>query len=104
LASGTTPTNIVVSSALGSIGNDSLPYSRGFFVPSSGEAAGWPITVNKQIDTTHLELAPFALSVAPGDTGTLYPGCDGQQATCEFKFSNKQNFGGFPNVPGPPGA
>jgi len=100
---GSTPTLLVVS-ALGSVGNDSLPYSRGYIVPTSGEAAGWPIGVPKQIDSTHLELSPFDLQVQVGDTFTLYPGCDGQLATCDFKFSNKQNFGGFPNVPGPPAA
>jgi len=104
LASGTTPLNAVVSSPLGSVGTDTLPYSRGFFVPTSGEASGWPITVANQIDSTHLELAPFALEASPGDTGTLFPGCDGQRSTCEFKFDNRHNFGGFPNVPGPAGA
>jgi hypothetical protein len=104
LAAGSTPTNIIVTSALAALRNDSLPYSRGFFVPSSGEAKGWAITVNQQTDTTHLELAPFDLSVAAGNTGTLYPGCDGKQTTCDLKFSNLVNFGGFPTVPGPPGA
>jgi hypothetical protein len=104
VASGSTQTNIVVSSALGSVGTDTLPYSRGYIVPTSGEATGWKITVNKQIDSTHLELAPFELSIAIGNTFTLHPGCDGLQATCEFKFGNKTNFGGLPNVPGPPSA
>jgi hypothetical protein len=101
---GSTPTNIIVTSALGSVGNDSLPYSRGFIVPTSGEATGWRITVNKQTDSTHLELAPFVLELAVGDTFDLFPGCDGQKATCEFKFSNLDNYGGMPDIPGPPAA
>jgi len=100
---GSTPMLLVVS-ALGSVGNDSLPYSRGYIVPTSGEASGWPILVTRQIDSTHLELSPFALQVQVGDSFTLYPGCDGQLSTCDLKFANKQNFGGFPNVPGPPAA
>jgi hypothetical protein len=104
VASGSTQTNIVVGSALGSVGTDTLPYSRGYIIPTSGEATGWKITVNKQIDSTHFELAPFELTIAIGDTFTLFPGCDGLQATCQFKFNNLHNFGGEPNVPGPPAA
>jgi hypothetical protein len=89
---------------LGSVGNDSLPYSKGYIVPTSGQAVGWPIMVTLQSDTTHLNVQPFPLPLAVGDAFTLYPGCDGQKATCEFKFANKQNFGGFPSTPGPAGA
>lgn len=36
-----------------------------------------------------------------GDTFTIYPGCDKQQATCQSKFNNLINFAGMPYVPVP---
>jgi uncharacterized phage protein (TIGR02218 family) len=98
--SGSTQTSLVVS-ALGSVGNDPLPYAKGYIVPTSGEAQGWSIGVITQPDSTHLSLAPFDLPIKVGDTFTLYPGCDGKQTTCDQKFNNLTNFGGFPQVPGP---
>jgi len=29
----------------------------------------------------------------------IYPGCDRVRATCESKFDNLDNFGGFPWIP-----
>lgn len=97
---GSTQTSLVVS-ALGSVGTDSLPYAKGYIVPTSGEAQGWNIGVPTQPDSTHLSLAPFDLPIAVGDTFTLYPGCNGTQDACTNKFNNVVNFGGFPYVPGP---
>ena len=37
----------------------------------------------------------------PGDTFTVYPGCDRRQVTCDTKFHNIVNFGGTPFVPIP---
>lgn len=34
-----------------------------------------------------------------GTTITAYPGCDHTYETCETKFDNRKNYGGFPNVP-----
>lgn len=31
---------------------------------------------------------------------TLYPGCDHSRSTCQTKFDNLNNFGGFPWIPG----
>lgn len=36
-----------------------------------------------------------------GDAFTAYPGCDKQITTCDSKFNNKSNFGGFPYIPAP---
>jgi uncharacterized phage protein (TIGR02218 family) len=41
---------------------------------------------------------PFA-TLEVGDTVTVYQGCDHSYTTCKSKFSNGQNFGGFPFVP-----
>ena len=35
-----------------------------------------------------------------GDWITVYPGCDRTSSTCESKFNNLLNYGGFPHMPG----
>ncbi len=44
---------------------------------------------------------PLYNTPAPGDTATIYPGCDKAIETCQGKFSNLVNFRGFPGVPAP---
>ena len=46
-------------------------------------------------------ILPFANAPAAGDTFTILPGCDKQQATCSTKFSNLTHFRGMPYVPVP---
>jgi uncharacterized phage protein (TIGR02218 family) len=43
---------------------------------------------------------PMPNAIEVGDTYAVYPGCDKRFATCQSKFSNAANFGGFPYVPG----
>ena len=43
---------------------------------------------------------PLLGEVENGDDVRLIAGCDGQFATCRFKFSNYLNFRGFPDIPG----
>jgi hypothetical protein len=43
--------------------------------------------------------APMPFLIAPGDAVTMYPGCDKTTATCQNKFNNKANYGGFPLIP-----
>ncbi len=38
--------------------------------------------------------------IAAGDGYDIYPGCDKSKTTCQDKFSNFINFGGFPDIPG----
>lgn len=48
-----------------------------------------------------LFLLPIAGAPAePGDTFGIVAGCDKTFATCKAKFSNRQNFRGFPHLPG----
>ncbi len=44
---------------------------------------------------------PLYNTPAPGDTATAYPGCDKAIGTCQNKFSNLNNFRGFPGIPSP---
>jgi len=43
---------------------------------------------------------PCAATVQVGDTFSLYVGCDKTSQTCVDKFSNLNNFGGQPQIPG----
>lgn len=49
-----------------------------------------------------LQLTIFGLVdyLAIGDTVTVYPGCDRLPTTCDGKFNNISNYGGFEKMPG----
>jgi len=46
------------------------------------------------------ELIGGTYGLASGDSVTLYPGCDGLRSTCNDRFNNLLNHGGFPHMPG----
>lgn len=75
-------------------------YGKGVF--SSGANNGLTMQIESYVAATNLltllEYMPY--TVAPGDTFTLYAGCDRRFATCKTRFSNKDNFRGFPHIPG----
>jgi hypothetical protein len=48
-----------------------------------------------------LSRIPLQSTPTPGDTFTVYQGCDHTPGTCASKFSNLANFRGFPYVPPP---
>ncbi len=77
-------------------------FDLGYIVFTSGPNNG----VTRAVDT-YLAGGVVTLRVglpnAPtnGDTFTIYPGCNKSIVTCDKKFSNKANFGGFSFVPSP---
>jgi uncharacterized phage protein (TIGR02218 family) len=97
-----------VQGAVGSIAGTvvSVPAAAGF-APGhfAGGFATWSasgITEKRMIvahsaDSITLAAPPPGLSV--GATVVLYPGCDHTLSTCENKFGNSANFGGFPFIP-----
>ncbi len=46
-----------------------------------------------------ITLAQSPTGLAAGMTVALYPGCDHTLATCDAKFNNAANYGGFPYMP-----
>lgn len=46
-----------------------------------------------------VEVIGVPLGIEPGSVVRVYPGCDHTIATCESKFSNVPNYGGFPYTP-----
>ena len=77
-------------------------YSYGKIVFSSGGNNGLTMQVESYTAATNLVtlLEPMPYTVAAGNTFTLYAGCDRRFATCKTRFSNKDNFRGFPHIPG----
>jgi len=85
-----------------------LGYAQGWFERGkmrvlTGAAAGLsaPIKLDVQGGTLR-EVSlwePLRANVAPGDTVELIAGCDKRFETCRVKFSNAQNFRGFPDIP-----
>jgi uncharacterized phage protein (TIGR02218 family) len=43
---------------------------------------------------------PMPNPIGINNAYTVYPGCDKRFSTCQAKFSNAINFGGFPHLPG----
>ncbi|HSM84610.1 MAG TPA: phage BR0599 family protein [Candidatus Limnocylindrales bacterium] len=62
---------------------------RGILLSSLPAAGVLTVTLDR-------DPAPYP---AIGDAVVLYPGCDGQASTCNFKFNNYLNFGGHPFLP-----
>ena len=42
----------------------------------------------------------MASAIAPGDTFQVTAGCDKRFTTCRNRFTNHENFRGFPHMPG----
>lgn len=76
-------------------------FSLGYLVFNTGLNAGLRAMVRSSFASNgaFVFLSPAPYTMNPGDTFTVYPGCDKQQATCANKFNNLLNFGGFPFVP-----
>jgi uncharacterized phage protein (TIGR02218 family) len=75
--------------------------SLGTLIFTSGALAGKSYSIRQQTGGVFLLTVPVPIPPAAGDTITVYPGCDKQQATCQTKFANLQHFAGFPYVPVP---
>ncbi|WP_373353210.1 DUF2163 domain-containing protein [Pseudoroseicyclus sp. CXY001] len=85
-------------------------YEEGWFAKGrlemlDGAAAGLAGVVKRDSPAPgsmrKLELwAPLAAQVLPGDSLRVTAGCDKRAETCRNKFSNFNNFRGFPQIPG----
>lgn len=51
-------------------------------------------------NASNLELIGGTYGLAVGDAITIYPGCDGLRSTCDERFNNLLNHGGFAHMPG----
>lgn len=69
-------------------------WSNGWLQDSSG-AIRWILA--HAGDT--IQLVAAIAGLAPGDTVSVYAGCDRTEATCRTKFSNLDRFGGWSRIP-----
>lgn len=76
-------------------------YALGSLNFTSGDNAGLRMMVRSSAGNTLALLAPMPFAVSPGDLLTVYPGCDKTDTTCQTKFNNLLNFGGFKYIPPP---
>ncbi len=91
---------------LGSVSRGGTWSELGELVVTSGTGNGDRMSIRKQTD-----LSPGFSSVADlsmqlpipglknGDSVDVYAGCDHTIDTCRVKFENKDNFGGYPQLP-----
>ena len=92
--SGTSGTTVTVPAAAGVPAGH---FSGGYATWSAGGITEKRMIVSHSGESLTLASAPPGLAV--GATVMLYPGCDHTLATCEAKFANSANFGGFPFIP-----
>jgi uncharacterized phage protein (TIGR02218 family) len=76
-------------------------YDNGQIVFTSGPNNGLTKAVKQYFIKTFYFNSPLPFAPNAGDAFTAYPGDDKTQATCQNKFNNLANFGGFPYVPVP---
>lgn len=81
---------------LSALGDDYLAGGFLSFVHSSG-------ALEHRAIETHtgnvIGLLGLSDGISAGDWITVYPGCSRTTATCETKFNNLDNYGGFPHLP-----
>ena len=75
-------------------------FDNGVITWTSGANAGAKSEVKHFAGGQFTLWSPMLYPIAAGDQYSLVPGCDKTAATCKAKFSNYDNFGGFPDVPG----
>ena len=93
-------TRYVVNSTLAQADNY---FDLGVIAFTSGVNSGLTRTVKSYANASGAVTLAYPLRTAPtaGDTFDIYPGCDKTSSTCDTKFSNVVNFGGFPTIPAP---
>jgi uncharacterized phage protein (TIGR02218 family) len=79
-------------------------FQRGRLQVLTGAAAGTVGTIKSDRDVAGSRVIELwevlSAGFAPGDRVRVEAGCDKRAETCRGKFSNFQNFRGFPHIPG----
>jgi uncharacterized phage protein (TIGR02218 family) len=73
-------------------------FDNGYMVFTSGNNNGLSAIIKSHAGGTITLLFSTAFVFQPGDTFTLYAGCDHTLDTCKNKFNNVVNYGGFPHI------
>ena len=88
--------NIIVSGAFGALGDD---YLAGGFLSFVGPHGAIERRAIKSHEGSSITLLGPADGLAEDMWIVAYPGCNRITSTCETKFSNLANYGGFPHLP-----
>lgn len=75
-------------------------FDYGLLTWTSGANAGLAMEVKSFIAKQFTLWLPMPNAIAVGNTYSVYKGCDKRFTTCQTKFNNVLNFGGFPTLPG----
>lgn len=76
-------------------------FDYGIIKFTSGNNNGLQMEIKKYEEEGKFEtVLPFTKDIEVGDSYDLYSGCDKRFSTCIEKFSNAENFRGFPHIPG----
>ena len=95
-----TPTAVEVTSIATPVGADGIPYyAQGRLLFTSGINNNLQVLVGFNDTAVFFFQYPLDNVPAVGDTFTAWAGCSKQSNTCSAKFSNLDNFGGFPRIP-----
>lgn len=73
-------------------------FAQGILTMTSGAASGLQTNVKTMSGDTLQLLLPLGRTPSVGDTFTVTAGCAKTAATCQYKFGNLVNFGGFPDL------
>ena len=84
------------TAAIGALGDG---YLSGGFVTFNRMAGVLDTRAIESHIGTRVNLLGASDGLAVGMWVTLYPGCDRVTSTCEAKFNNLSNYGGFPHLP-----
>lgn len=94
--------SILTASGINGLGTNY--FQKGKLVWTSGANLGEERDVRHSVDSggdTQLQLLfPMVSTIAPGDTFTIIAGCNKELNQCSNKFSNVENYGGYPHMPG----
>jgi uncharacterized phage protein (TIGR02218 family) len=99
IASSPVPNTFAVT--VSGVGQADHYFDNGVLLFGSGVLSGLTMTVKSWIGNVLTPFIPLPSAPAPGDTITLFAGCDRTYPTCVSKFANGAHFGGQPFIPIP---
>jgi len=100
-AAGTVQAGSTVNKLLTALTQPDSYFDNGQIVFAGGALAGLTKAIRQFSGGSIFFHSPLPAAPSAGDSFTCYPGCDKTQATCQAKFNNLPNFGGYPYVPAP---
>lgn len=99
IAAGSTKNKLRIAQATTTLADEYL--NEGLLVFETGTNLGVARGIKEQKGDVLTLREPLLFTPRPGDKIWTAPGCDKTIRTCIDRYNNKQNFRGFPRMPGP---